>query len=280
LGAGVTRPGQLFDVAGTASVFAGCTDTFVADTRHRALLTMRSVIPGLWNPLAYIAGGGQALRWFRDEFYNASDERRVTSDELSGAATRRSSAFADERSVTRHYEEMIAEAAAIPPGAEGLYFSPHLGGRICPAAPAMRGAWLGFSWGHTRAHFFRAVLESIAYEYAWYLRILREYIPSLELTEARAVGGGARSDVWNGLKADVLGVPYQRLSRNEFGTWGAAMIAGKAAGLYDDLAETAAEHARPAGPAIRPSAELHETYRPLVERYIRLQGQLLEIFAI
>jgi xylulokinase len=174
---------------------------------------------------------------------------------------------------------MISAAAAIPPGAEGLFFSPHLGGRICPAAPEMRGAWLGFSWGHSRAHFFRAVLESIAYEYAWYLRVLGEHIPNLELTEARVVGGGARSDEWNQIKANVLGVPYQRLAGDEFGTWGAAMIAGKAAGIYDDLAATAAEHARPAGDPIRPSAEIHEVYQPLVDRHIRLQEQLAEMFA-
>jgi len=265
LGAGIVRPGQVFDVAGTASVLAGCTDRFVADTRHRALLTMRSVIPGLWNPLAYIAGGGQALRWFRDQFAGgtADDGRQTTGGRRSDEI----------------YERMIAEATGVPPGAEGLFFSPHLGGRICPATPEMRGAWLGFSWGHTRAHFFRAVLESVAYEYAYYLRILREYIPNLELTEARAVGGGARSDVWNGIKADVLGVPYQRLGRSEFGTWGSAMIAGKAAGLFDDLAATAAEHARPAGPPIRPSAERHAAYEPLVERYVALQEQLVQLFA-
>ena len=70
LGAGIVRPGMLFDVAGTAAVLAGCTDRFVADVKNHALLTMRSVIPGLWNPLAYIAGGGLALRWFRDQFFN------------------------------------------------------------------------------------------------------------------------------------------------------------------------------------------------------------------
>ena len=72
LGGGIVHAGMLFDVAGTAAVLAGCTDQFVADETNRALLTMRSVIPGLWNPLAYIAGGGIALRWFRDQFYNQS----------------------------------------------------------------------------------------------------------------------------------------------------------------------------------------------------------------
>ncbi|MCL4805063.1 MAG: xylulose kinase [Anaerolineae bacterium] len=278
LGAGIVRPGQVFDVAGTASVLAGCTDHFVADTTHRALLTMRSVIPGLWNPLAYIAGGGQALRWFRDEFYkyeirDTKYEARDATDEDSARIS-----YLVSRISRDTYDMMIEEAVAVPPGAEGLFFSPHLGGRICPATPEMRGAWLGFSWGHTRAHFFRAMLESIAYEYAWYLRILREYIPNLELTETRAVGGGARSDAWNQIKADVMGVPYQRLARTEFGTWGAAMIAGKAAGIYDDLAAVATAHARPAGDPIRPSADNHEVYRPLVDRHIALQAQLVGIF--
>ena len=108
--------------------------------------------------------------------------------------------------------------------------------------------------------------------------ILVEYIPNLELTGTRTVGGGARSDAWNQIKADVMGVPYQRLARSEFGTWGAAMIAGKAAGIYDDLAATAAEHARPAGEPIRPTAETHVFYRPRVAQYIRLQEQLVEMY--
>ena len=218
LGAGIVRAGMLFDVAGTAAVLAGCTDKFVADTKNRALLTMRSVIPGLWNPLAYIGGGGLALRWFRDQFFNTShaESFSLLSDDL--------------------YSQMIALVETVAPGSDGLFFSPHLGGRICPSSPEMRGAWVGVSWSHTQAHFARAILESIAYEYAYYLKILKELLPELELVEARVVGGGARSAVWNQIKADVLNVPYQRLKGNEFGAWGAAMIAGKAAGLIDDLA--------------------------------------------
>ena len=245
-------------MAGTASVLAGCTDRFVADEEHRALLTMRSVIPGLWNPLAYIAGGGLALRWFRDQFYN----------------TRRGKPCLRMKML---YEEMAALAESVPPGAEGLFFSPHLGGRICPAAPEMRGAWVGFSWGHTQAHFFRAILESVAFEYAYYLKILRGLLPELRLVEARAVGGGARSPAWNQIKADVLGVPYQRLSRGEFGTWGSALIAGKAVGLFDDLAETAARTAQPEGEPVRP--EKPDTRLTAAGRALhRLQADLVHIF--
>ena len=255
LGAGIVRSGMLFDVAGTASVLAACTNRFVADVQNRALLTMRSVIPGLWHPLAYIAGGGIALRWFRDQFFNAwKGEQQEFADDL--------------------YEQMTAVAQEIPPGADGLFFSPHLGGRICPATPEMRGSWIGFSFGHTQAHFARSVLEGVAYEDAYYLSILQELVPDLALAESRVVGGGARSPVWNQIKADVLGVPYQPLQGSEFGSWGSAMIAGKAAGIFDDLAEVAGRAAQPAGDPLRPDPDNHALYQPYVQQHIAWQELL------
>jgi xylulokinase len=250
---------MLFDVAGTAAVLAGCTDQFVADEKNRALLNMRSVIPGLWNPLAYIAGGGIALRWFRDQFYNAFNGKPQTAqDDL--------------------YDEMTELAMQVAPGCDGLFFSPHLGGRICPADPQMRGAWVGFSWGHTQAHFFRAVLESVAFEYAYYLNILKDLIPGLKLIESRAVGGGARSRNWNQIKADVLDVPFQTLKRAEFGTWGCAMIAGRAVGLFPDLAETASVSTKPNGAPVQPRPEVSAAYQKYVEKYIAWQATFSQAF--
>ena len=82
LGAGIVRPGMLLDVAGTASVLAGCTDRFVADVKNRTLLVMRSIVPGLWHPLAYIGGGGLALRWFRDQFGGHGRRARIRATSL------------------------------------------------------------------------------------------------------------------------------------------------------------------------------------------------------
>lgn len=259
LGAGIVKPGMVFDTAGTASVLAGCTDEFAPDIKNRALLTMRSVIPGLWHPLAYIAGGGQALTWYRDQFFN------VYQGEYKGEA--------------EVYAELDLLASKAPLGANDLYFSPHLTGRICPATPEMRGAWIGFSFSHKQEHFYRAILESVAFEYAFYLKILKELIPNLSLTEARVIGGGSRSNLWNQIKADILGVPYLRLNRSEFGTWGSAMIAGKAAGIYDDLATVAYEHAKPAGELIQPDLNNHREYKKHVARYIDLQSTLADSFS-
>ncbi len=255
LGAGIVQPGMLLDTAGTASVLAGCTDRFIADEDNRALLTMRSVVPGLWNPLAYIAGGGQALRWFRDEFFHTEEP---VEDDV--------------------YDVMTERAATVSPGADGLLFSPHLGGRVCPSEPTMRGAWVGFSWGHTQDHFFRAVIESIAFEYAYYLRILRSLLPDLSLIEARVIGGGAKSEVWNQIKANVLRVPYQRLERSEFATWGSAMVAGRAVGLFDDLAETAMRTTEAKGEPVEPRPEVVEVYKGLADRYIGWERVLSDAF--
>ncbi len=259
LGAGIVQPGMLLDTAGTASVLAGCTNRFVADEKHRALLVMRSVVPGLWHPLAYVAGGGLSLRWFRDNFFNQSGSH----SQPPGVDL---------------YDAMTETVADVPPGADGLIFSPHLGGRSCPATPAMRGTWLGFSWGHTRAHFLRALLESIAYEYRHYLNILQELVPDVEPIEVRVIGGGALSAEWNQIKADVLGVHYQRLARPELGTWGSALIAGYAVGLFDDLAERAAATAERFGNRITPHPHISERYHPLVERYLNWQELLKEGF--
>jgi xylulokinase len=216
---------------------------------------MHSVIPGLYHPLAYIAGGGLALRWFRDQFYNTFQGKPAPAE-------------------NDLYAEMIETAEGVAPGAGGLMFSPHLGGRICPSAPDMRGDWSGFSWGHTQAHFLRAMLESIAFEYAYYLRILKDELPNAELFEARVVGGGAKSQIWSQIKADVLGIPYQRLRRTEFGTWGSALVAGKSAGLFSDLATKALESAQPSGAPILPDPDRHALYQPLVKRYITWQENL------
>jgi xylulokinase len=250
LGAGVVKPGMLLDTAGTAAVLACSTGRFVADTEHRALITMRSVVEGVWNPLAYIAGGGLALRWFRDN-WSAADG---------------------------NYDSLFELAVQAPPGCDGLMFSPHLGGRICPAAPEMRGAWIGFSWSHTPAHFCRAIVESVGYEYAYYLSILTSLLPDLEIMEARVIGGGARSPVWNQVKSDILQTPYRRVTRVESATWGAALIAGKAAGVVEDLAGAALACAPVSGATCRPDVALRPVYRAAFERYRRWQEQLQKGF--
>jgi xylulokinase len=250
LGAAMVEPGTVLDVAGTASVFSICVDRYVPDTVHKTLFTARLVPPDLWYALAYINGGGLNLRWFRDEL----------------AREEQAQAKAEGRDVYALLDQM---AAQVPAGADSLLFLPHLGGRVCPSEPDLRGLWLGFNWGHRKAHLFRAMLEAVAYEYALYLSIEKSLLPDLEFREARIIGGGAASKLWNQIKADVLGIPYVQLSRSEFAVLGSAILAGYAAGVFSDLKATARQFVHPTA-RVEPRPEYHEFYRPLAEAYAAL----------
>ena len=225
LGAGVVQVGQAIDTAGTASVLGLSTATFRPD-RTRTLVLMRGALPGQWISLAYLAGG-DLLRWLPS---------------VLGALS---------------LEELVAEAEVSSPGR--LLFVPHLGGRILPAHPTARGAWIGLDLAQTRGDLVRAALESVAFEYAGFLERALELYPQVTPTEVRVIGGGSGDRFWNGIKASVLGLRYVRLARESFACWGAALVAGAAAGVIDDLA-AAALAAAAEREHVAPDPALHSLY--------------------
>jgi len=248
IGAGVIKSGQIYDVAGSFSVLATCLDRFLVDMRHGMLQSLAGpVSDDHWYPMTYVGGGGLTHRWFHDQF--GAEERSQ-----------------GEKEGTSAYQLLDAQAADLPPGAEGLLFVPHLGGRACPSDPDIRGAWVGFTWTHRKPHFYRAVLESIAYDFAQALNVVREYCPGVRFSEVRAIGGGARSDLWNQIKADVLGIPYVRLRRESVHTLGCAIIAGHAVGVYPDIADTAIKLTPTVG-RFEPRPDYHRHYQCYVEAY-------------
>lgn len=254
LGAGVVEPGQLVDIAGTFSGFAVCLNRFVADTDREMLVCFASPIPGAWYAETYISGGGLTHRWFRDQF--GREEKALA-----------------EQGGSEAYHLLDEQAQQVPPGSEGLFFVPHLAGRACPEDPAVRGIWLGFTWTHTRAHFYRALLEGIAYDYADTLARIRAFFPDMAFDRVRVVGGGGSSPFWNQLKADVLGQPYARLERKDMSALGSAIIAGHAVGLFDDMAATAHRFAGEQE-QFYPRLENHALYRPYVDFYRQLFDRL------
>lgn len=260
LGGGLVDPGMVFDTSGTASVFATIIDHFGTDTKYKCLMTCPHVIRGLYFPMAYVAGGGLNLRWFRD---SVSPLEKVESESKG----------------INPYDALAGEAAAISPGAEKLIFLPHLSGRNTPNDPDMRGAFLGLTWRHGKPHMVRAIMESIAYEYAFYLRAVREIAPGYDARHAINIAGGARSPLLRQIKADVLGIGYRMLEREEFGTLGSAIIAGHAVGLFPDLAETARRFAgKPVGETI-PRPEMTKAYAAYVDAYIDALTTLSPLFS-
>lgn len=240
-GSGMFRRNMVLDCAGTASVLCSVVDSYVPDTEYETLTMMRSPIDGLFLPLAYINGGGMCVRWFRDT--------------LSG-------------SPAASYEQLQAEAEAISPGSEGITFIPHFSGRVLPNNPFLKGSFLGLDFKHTRGHMYRSVLEAVAYEYMYYLSVLRRLYPNDTFDDMIIIGGGAKSSLFNQIKADVMGVNVTTFEMGETALLGSAVIAGCGVGLLPD-------YKKPIERVMRKNAEFlidhqaHELYAPCADKYLK-----------
>ena len=206
-GAGVFEPGMTLDCAGTASVMCSIVDKYAADTENETITMVRTPIDNLWMPLAYINGGGLCVRWFRDNF--------------SGKPA-------------ASYDELESEAKEIAPGSEGALFVPHFAGRVLPNNPYVRGSFVGLDWKHTRGHLYKAIMEGIAYEYKFYLSILKKLYPERSFDKLSIIGGGSKSKLFNSVKADVLGMDVSTFELGDTALVGSAVIAGVGAGVFND----------------------------------------------
>ena len=158
-----------------------------------------------------------------------------------------------------------AEAAAIAPGADGLWaVDTWQGSRTPHRNPAARGMWGGLTLAHTRAHLFRATLESVAFGGRAVLETLEE--AGVDGRELVVTGGAARSSLWMQIHADVLGRPLLRLAAEQPVTLGAAMCAAVGVGAYPDLAEAAAAMSATSQGWL-PDPERHQAYQPLYTSY-------------
>jgi xylulokinase len=157
------------------------------------------------------------------------------------------------------------EAASVPPGAEGVTFLPYLQGERTPHRDASaRGAFLGLSLAHTRAHLTRAVLEGVCFAMRDSLVILREL--GLSPNELLLTGGGARSAFLRRLQAEVYGVPVSTVNREEGPAYGAALLAAVGAGAFADLA-AAARATLTRAPLEHPAPGAHQAYDAPYERF-------------
>jgi xylulokinase len=173
------------------------------------------------------------------------------------------------------YDQLGKEAEAWPPGAEGLLFLPYLAGERTPHAdPDARGAFVGLSVRHDRGALVRAVLEGVAFG----LRDSLDLIGGLggELDLARVSGGGARSGLWLRIVASVLELPLERVAVDEGAAFGAAILAGVAAGEWRDVHEAVAATVTP-GERIEPVAEWVEPYREQRQRFRALYPRLRSV---
>lgn len=238
VGVGVVSPGDMALSLGTSGVVFAATSAPVFDPRGRVHAFCHAV-PGGWHMMSVMLSAGGSLRWFRDALAPGID-----------------------------FRDLVAEAADVPIGSEGLLFLPYLSGERSPHAdPLARGAFVGLTLAHDRRHLTRAVLEGVAFGLRDGLDLMRD-AGAPRPSQVRVSGGGTASRVWRQILADVLGAEIATVSTAEGAAYGAAILAGVGAGWYQDVSAACAAlvMATPSeepGPVAELYAEAHAMYRDL-----------------
>ncbi|MBN1319123.1 MAG: FGGY-family carbohydrate kinase [Anaerolineales bacterium] len=255
IGVGNIKPGIFSENTGAALAICATVDKPTFDPSGRMPCHYHG-LPDLYMEHTFTTGG-MVLRWFRDKFCQ---------EEMAQAAAQHLDA----------YDILTKAAGQVAPGAEGLTMLPHLQGAMAPDAnPKAKGVFYGFTLRHEKPHFIRAILESIACTVKRNIDVLEEM--GIQIGEIRCLGGGSRSKLWNQIKADVTGRPVVTTQSSEAACLGAAILAGKAVGLFSSI-EDACKNMVIIKDRFEPNPENSEVYARTYQRYMELYDSLLELF--
>ena len=225
---------------------------------QRLLPAYPAALPGAFNTEIHIQRGFWLVSWFKQEFAQAE------------------SALAAERGVSAEslFDALIA---AVPAGSMGLVLQPYWSPGLRDPGPEAKGAIIGFGDVHTRAHFYRAMIEGLAYG----LRAGREQIEARlkhKLVRLVVSGGGSQSDGAMQIAADVFNLAAVRPQNADASALGAAMLAATGLGWYADARSAAQAMARP-GRVFQPQPHAVRTYDAFYRQVYRpLYGRLSPLY--
>ena len=252
LGVGAIEVGDAFDASGTSEMIAVCLGQPLVCLE---LLGRWHVVPERWNLIGAISTPGASLQWFRDRLFAPGS--REDPQQL--------------------YAAMSAEAAASPPGANGVVFLPHMMGERAPIwDPHARGVFIGLSLGTRRGDLARAVMEGAAYAMRQLIELIEGY-SGITLGRIVTVGGAARNPLWRQIKADVWGVELVYPSVRDAAALGAALTAGVGAGIYQDYREAVQRGGALGGNVTYPDPTRHEAYERSYAVYRKLYPALADV---
>ena len=249
VGVGAVTPGIVSLAMGTSGVVFAGTDAPVIEAEGR-LHAFCHAVPGRWHMMGVMLSAAGSLRWYRDTL-------------APGVS----------------YDDLLAPAAHVPAGSDGLLFLPYLTGERTPHPdPDARGGFIGLTVRHTQAHLTRSVLEGVAFG----LRDSFELMLGAglgEITQVRVSGGGARSPLWRQILADVLNAELVTVNTTEGAAFGAALLAAVGAGAFPDVDAAVAatvqvtDRVQP-GPDVAVYAAMYPLYTSLYPRLKDLGPQL------
>jgi len=246
LGVCAVLPGQAYLNLGTSIVSGTFSKRYLVNSAFR---TMIGGIPGSYLLETVLPGGTYTISWFIDNFAGMSE-----TDLASGKSP----------------EEILEAAAAqTPPGAAGLTLVPYWNGAMNPYWDAgASGIMVGCRGIHRGAHFYRAILEGIAFEQRLHTEGVEDAIGQ-PLDRYIAVGGGAPSPLWCQIIADISGKPVFRASTSEATALGAGILAAAGVGLYPDVLAAARAMTNINPHPFQPDSERRAFYERLYQNVYR-----------
>jgi xylulokinase len=216
VGNGIVRPGAVSATMGTSGVVFAHTDEPGFDPLGRLQRGCHAV-PGAWHVMGVVLAAGGAFQWFRNQL----GKGEIDAAKAQGVDP---------------YFLLTDEAATVGPGSEGLFFLPYLTGERTPHFdPDAKGAWVGLTVRHGRAHLIRSVLEGATYAMRDSLELIREM--GQDLAQIRLSGGGARNPLWKQIQADIYGQDVCTINASEGPAFGVALLAQVGIGGFSTVME-------------------------------------------
>ncbi|HVL57423.1 MAG TPA: FGGY family carbohydrate kinase, partial [Burkholderiaceae bacterium] len=236
LGSGACRPGLGSEVMGTSAIVTAIASEPLLDPEISNVAT----VEGHWGPFVLLDAGGDSMRWARRAFHDTPPS----------------------------YEEIVARAAEVRPGADALFFLPYLSGERLGAHRNSRAQFFGLAAGHGSAHLHRAVMEGVAFAVARHLRTM-EHALGQRIERIIGSGGGAKAGLWLKIKASVYGIPIVVPAEAECGLVGCAAIAAAATQQFSSAEQAAAAFVR-YGEEIPPVPAWSDVYAKMQPVFDRL----------
>lgn len=248
VGVGAVEPGIIGLTVGTSGVVFATTPSALIEPEGR-LHAFCHAVPGLWHFMGVMLSAAGSLQWYRD----------TLAPEMG-------------------FDELLKEAESIPVGSEGLQFLPYLSGERTPHPdPLARGAFIGLTIRHTRAHMTRAVLEGVAFGLKDSFTLIQNAGLG-EITQVRASGGGTKGALWRQILASVLEAELVTVNTTEGAAYGAAILAGVGAGAWESVASACKTCIKITG-STQPDASQADVYRQAYSLYQDLYPALRTSFS-
>ncbi|MBK6792898.1 MAG: xylulokinase [Anaerolineales bacterium] len=248
VGMGVVEPGIVGLTVGTSGVVFATTPSALIEPDGR-LHAFCHAVPGMWHFMGVMLSAAGSLQWYRD----------TLAPDVS-------------------FDDLLKDAESIPAGSEGLQFLPYLSGERTPHPdPLARGAFIGLTLRHSRAHMTRVVLEGVAFGLKDSFTLIQNAGLG-EIKQVRASGGGTKSVLWRQILASVLEAELVTVNTTEGGAYGAALLAGVGAGAWGSVAEACSACIKITG-STQPAPSDVEAYRKSYSVYRELYPALNLSFA-